>query len=148
LIRCLSTCINCEVTSEIDREKHLRHARDLMDRNFSNPALDLDQIAAVAFMSKSHFVRKFSEQFGLTPGAYLTGRRIERAQNLLRFANLTVTEVCQAVGLSSLGSFSAAFRAVTGESPSVFQRRWFGIEHPRIPGCEILMQSAALTRAL
>ena len=121
----------------------MRRARDLIDRNFSDPSLDLTRIATVAFLSKSHFVRRFSDRFGLTPGAYLTGRRLDRAKDLLRFANLTVTEVCQAVGYSSLGSFSAAFRAVTGESPSTFQRRWSAQDSPRIPGCEILMRTAA-----
>jgi len=132
------------VVKEIDRETHIRRARDLIDRDFYDSSLDLDQIAAIAFLSKSYFVRGFSHQFGLTPGAYLTGRRIERAQDLLRFANLTVTEVCHAVGYSSLGSFSAAFLTATGENPSLFQQRWLGQDHPRIPGCEILIRTTAL----
>ncbi|BDZ48269.1 hypothetical protein GCM10025867_05100 [Frondihabitans sucicola] len=114
-----------------------------MDRDFADSSLDLDRIASVAFLSKWSFVRRFSKQFGLTPGAYLTRRRIERAQDLLRFANLTVTEVCVAVGYLSIGSFSSAFRTATSESPSAFQQRWRGIGHPRIPGCEILMHTPA-----
>ena len=131
-------------TTEI--ETHLRRARDLMDRDFRDSDLDLDRIAAAAFLSRSYFVRRFSRQFGLTPGAYLTNRRIERAKDLLRFANLTVTEVCHAVGYSSLGSFSAAFLEATGENPSAFQRRWSARENPRIPGCEILMRSEWATQ--
>jgi AraC-like DNA-binding protein len=128
----------------IDPETPLRRARDLMDRDFANSSLDLDRIAAVAFLSKSYFVRRFSRQYGVTPGAYLTGRRIERARDLLRFANLTVTEVCSAVGYVSIGSFSSAFRAATGESPSNFQQRWQGLGQPRIPGCEILMHTTSV----
>lgn len=135
--------VNNHVSPSIDRETPLRRARDLMDRDFSNPSLDLDSVAAAAFLSKSYFVRRFSRQFGCTPGAYLTRRRIERAQDLLRFANLTVTEVCHAVGYSSLGSFSAAFLAMSGENPSAFQQRWHAQDHPRIPGCEILMRTIA-----
>ena len=85
---------------------HLRRARDHIDRHFAEP-LDVDALARVANISPSHFVRSFSAAFGETPIRYLTRRRIERAQDLLRHANLTVTEVCTAVGFASLGSFSA-----------------------------------------
>jgi transcriptional regulator GlxA family with amidase domain len=117
----------------------LRRARDLMDRQFGDDDLTLDRIAAAAYMSKSHFVRMYSRQFGITPAAYLSARRIERAQDLLRFANLTVTEVCHAVGFTSLGSFSTAFTERLGYSPSAYQRRWRGREQPRVPGCVFLM---------
>jgi AraC-like DNA-binding protein len=122
-----------------DSATYLRRARDLIDRRFTDAGLRLEQMAAAALMSKSHFVREFARQFGITPRAYLGLRRIERAQDLLRFANLTVTEVCHAVGFSSLGSFSAAFTERIGESPSQFQRRWRARGQPRIPGCELLM---------
>jgi catechol 2,3-dioxygenase-like lactoylglutathione lyase family enzyme len=72
---------------------HLRHARDHVDRHYREP-LDLDVLAAVASVSKYHFVRCFEATYGETPMRYLTRRRIERAQDLLRAANLTVTEVC------------------------------------------------------
>jgi transcriptional regulator GlxA family with amidase domain len=68
-------------------------------------------------VSKYHFARCFEAAYGETPIRYLTRRRIERAQDLLRVANLTVTEVCMAVGFSSLGSFSTRFAALVGESP-------------------------------
>lgn len=117
----------------------LRRARDLIDRQYGDDDLTLDRIAAAAYMSKSHFVRVFARQFGITPSAYLSRRRIERAQDLLRFANLTVTEVCHAVGFSSLGSFSTAFAERLASSPSAYQRRWRGREQPRVPGCVFLM---------
>jgi len=116
---------------------HLRRARDHIDRHFAEP-LDLEVIAGTAGISKFHFHRLFTAAYGRTPAAYLSERRVERAQDLLRSANLTVTEVCHGVGFSSLGSFSARFRETVGESPSEFQRRW-GMDGPRIPGCVVLM---------
>lgn len=88
---------------------HLRRARDLADRHYAEP-LDLDALAGAAHVSKYHFVRRFAEVYGETPMRYLTRRRIERAQDLLRAVNLTVPEVCMLVGFSSLGSFSSRFR--------------------------------------
>jgi AraC-like DNA-binding protein len=115
----------------------LRRARDHADRHFAEP-LDLDQLAAVACLSKYHFHRLFTATYARTPAAYLSERRIERAQDLLRATNLTVTEVCFAVGFSSLGSFSTRFREVVGETPGEFQRRYGG-RAPRIPGCHLFM---------
>lgn len=115
----------------------MRRARDHLDAHFHEP-VDLDRVAAVAALSKYHFHRLFTATYGRTPAAYLSERRIERAQDLLRATNLTVTEVCFAVGFSSLGSFSSRFRAVVGESPSQFQRRYGG-NAPRIPGCHLFM---------
>ena len=88
----------------------LRRARDLIDRDYAEP-LDLDAMAREAGYSRFHFARAFAAAYGETPRAYLTRRRIERAKSLLRTANLSVTEVCFLVGFSSLGSFSARFRA-------------------------------------
>jgi AraC-like DNA-binding protein len=87
---------------------HLRLARDHIDRHYREP-LDLDGLARIAGVSKHHFARSFDATYGETPIRYLTRRRIHRAQDLLRGANLTVTEVCMAVGFTSLGSFSARF---------------------------------------
>ena len=117
---------------------HLRRARDHLDRHFAEP-FDLDHLAALAGMSRFHFARSFATTYGTTPAAYLAGRRVERAQDLLRGANLTVTEVCHAVGYSSLGSFSSRFREIVGESPSAFQRRYATAGNPRIPGCYVFM---------
>jgi len=117
---------------------HLRRARDHADRQYAEP-LDLDALAAEARLSKYHFLRCFSATYGRTPAVYLTERRIERAQDLLRATNLTVTEVCHTVGFSSLGSFSSRFRAVVGESPSEFQARYAATGAPHIPGCLMFM---------
>jgi AraC-like DNA-binding protein len=117
---------------------HLRRARDLADRNYAEP-LDLAKLAAAAHVSKYHFLRCFAETYGRTPARYLTERRIERAQDLLRATNLTVTEVCHLVGYSSLGSFSSRFSELVGCSPSAYQARYVRSGAPHIPGCFIFM---------
>lgn len=117
---------------------HLRRARDLIDRSYADP-LDLDHLAAAAGVSKFHFLRCFREAYGTTPAAYLAERRIERAQDLLRATNLTVTEVCMLVGYSSLGSFSTRFRQVVGVTPSAYQAEFAGAGMPHIPGCWVFM---------
>jgi transcriptional regulator GlxA family with amidase domain len=119
--------------------RHLRSARDHMDRHFEQP-LDLDQLACVAGISKFHFVRSFEAAFGETPIRYLTRRRIERAQDLLRHANLTVTEICHAVGFSSLGSFSLRFTRLVGENPTAYRDRWAARGAVHVPGCYLFMR--------
>ncbi|MFE7746073.1 helix-turn-helix transcriptional regulator [Nocardia sp. NPDC057455] len=116
---------------------HLRRAKDLADRHYAEP-LNLDGLAAAAGVSKYHFLRAFAAVYGLTPAAYLAERRIERAQDLLRATNLTVTEVCMLVGYSSLGSFSSKFRQLVGVTPSEYQAK-FADGAPRIPGCFVFM---------
>jgi AraC-like DNA-binding protein len=123
---------------------HLRRARDHVDRHYAEP-LDLESLAAVAALSKWHFHRLFRSTYGLSPAAYVTQRRVERAQDLLRATNLTVTEVCHAVGFSSLGSFSSRFRELVGETPSEFQRR-YSEGAPHIPGCYVFMWGLAERR--
>jgi AraC-like DNA-binding protein len=123
---------------------HLRRARDHADRHFTEP-LDLAALAGVAGMSKYHFQRLFTATYGVSPSAHLSRRRVERAQDLLRATNLTVTEVCHAVGFTSLGSFSSRFREVVGETPSEFQRRYAANGAPHIPGCFIFMWGLAET---
>ncbi|GAB4048349.1 hypothetical protein GCM10028775_12210 [Catellatospora paridis] len=118
---------------------HLRRARDHIDRHYAE-AVDLDRLARVAGVSKFHFVRSFEATYGETPIRYLTRRRIERAQDLLRLANLTVTEVCMIVGFASLGSFSTRFRALTGETPTAYRDRWAARGGPHVPGCFLFMR--------
>ena len=101
---------------------YLRRARDLMDREYARP-LDVPALARVALMSTAHFSRQFRAAYGETPYNYLMTRRIERAKALLRRGDLTVTEVCLAVGCTSLGSFSSRFTEVVGESPSAYRAR-------------------------
>ena len=129
------------ITVPDDTRRHLRRARDHADRHFAEP-LDLAALAAVAGMSKYHFQRLFTATYGVSPAVHLSQRRIERAQDLLRATNLTVTEVCHAVGYSSLGSFSSRFRELVGCSPSEFQRR-YADGAPHIPGCYIFMWGLA-----
>ncbi len=117
---------------------HLRRARDLADRDYAQP-LDLDALASVAGVSKYHFLRCFTATYGRTPALYLAERRIERAQDLLRATNLTVTEVCMLVGYASLGSFSSRFRELVGVSPSAYQAKFAARGAPRIPGCFVFM---------
>ncbi len=121
---------------------HLRRARDHADVHYTEP-LDLAALAMVAGISKFHFQRLFTATYGLSPAADLSQRRVERAQDLLRVTNLTVTEVCMAVGFASLGSFSSRFRELVGESPSEFQARWARDGAPRIPGCFVFMRGLA-----
>lgn len=117
---------------------HLRRARDRADRDYAEP-LDLETLAAEAGVSKYHFLRAFASVYGLTPMQYLCERRIERAQDLLRATNLTVTEVCHLVGFSSLGSFSSRFSRLVGCSPSEYQARYAAAGVPHIPGCYVFM---------
>ncbi|MFJ4908785.1 helix-turn-helix transcriptional regulator [Streptomyces sp. NPDC093249] len=100
----------------------LRRARDTMDRDYALP-LDVPALAAVALMSTGHFARSFRAAYGETPYAYLMTRRVERAKALLRRGDLSVTEVCFAVGCTSLGSFSSRFTELVGESPSAYRAR-------------------------
>lgn len=112
---------------------HLRRARDLMDREYMRP-LDVAAIARAALMSTAHFSRRFREAYGETPYAYLTTRRIERAKALLRRGDISVSEVCWAVGCTSLGSFSARFTELVGETPTAYRARDHGAL-AGVPGC-------------
>lgn len=93
-----------------------------MDREYTEP-LDIATLAADALMSPGHFQRSFKEAYGETPYGYLMTRRVERAKALLRRGDLSVTEVCMAVGCTSLGSFSARFTELVGETPSAYRAR-------------------------
>jgi AraC-like DNA-binding protein len=123
----------------------LRRARDLADLRYADD-LNLDALSAAASVSKFHFSRCFAAAYGTTPIRYLTRRRIERAQDLLRAANLTVTEVCMMVGFSSLGSFSSRFRELVGESPSEYRDRHAREGTPSVPGCFLFMRGVATGR--
>ncbi|WP_428950611.1 helix-turn-helix transcriptional regulator [Streptomyces sp. cg35] len=107
---------------ELDDLVRLRRARDRMDRDYAEP-LDVTALARDALMSPGHFSRSFRTAYGETPYSYLMTRRIERAKALLRRGDLTVTEVCFAVGCTSLGSFSSRFTELVGETPSAYRAR-------------------------
>jgi AraC-like DNA-binding protein len=118
---------------------HLRRAKDLMDRAYVED-LDLAAVARAAGCSRYHFLRSFHAAYGETPGRYLTRRRIERAKDLLRATNLTVTEICCLVGFASLGSFSARFSQLVGVSPTAYRAESVRAGGPPpIPGCFVLM---------
>jgi AraC-like DNA-binding protein len=103
----------------------LRRVRDRIDREYAQP-LDVEALARGAQMSAGHLSRQFRLAFGESPYSYLMTRRIERAMALLRRGNLSVTEVCFAVGCSSLGTFSTRFTELVGVPPSIYRRRAAG----------------------
>jgi AraC-like DNA-binding protein len=107
---------------ELANLAHLRRARDLIDREYARP-LDVSALARAALMSSAHFSRQFRATYGETPYSYLMTRRIERAKLLLRRGDLSVTEVCLEVGCTSLGSFSARFTQLVGETPTAYRAR-------------------------
>ena len=111
----------------------LRRARDRMDRDYAQP-LDVPLLAREAHMSVGHFQRQFKAAFGETPYSWLMTRRIERAMHLLRLGRLSVTEVCMEVGCTSLGSFSAKFTELVGETPSAYRARPHD-DLVGVPGC-------------
>jgi AraC-like DNA-binding protein len=100
----------------------LRQVRDRIDREYAQP-LDVEALARGAHMSAGHLSREFRLAFGESPYGYLMTRRIERAMALLRRGDLSVTEVCFAVGCSSLGTFSSRFSDLVGVSPSSYRRQ-------------------------
>src|SRR5690349_7701509 len=104
-----------------------------MDREYARP-LDVPAMARAALMSPSHFARRFRAAYGETPYGYLMTRRIERAKALLRKGDLAVTEVCMAVGCTSLGSFSTRFTELVGETPSAYRARTHHVVAV-VPGC-------------
>jgi AraC-like DNA-binding protein len=118
---------------ELENLAHLRRARDLMDREYARP-LDVDSIARAALMSPAHFSRRFRAAYGETPYGYLMTRRIERAKALLRRGDVSVSEACWAVGCTSLGSFSARFTKLVGETPTAYRARDHGALEG-MPGC-------------
>jgi AraC-like DNA-binding protein len=118
---------------ELENLAHLRRARDLMDREYARP-LDVPGLARAALMSPGHFSRQFRAAYGETPYGYLMTRRIERAKALLRLGDLSVTEVCMEVGCTSLGSFSARFTELVGETPTAYRARDHSVL-ASVPGC-------------
>ncbi len=123
---------------------HLRRARDLIDREYARP-LDVPAMARTALMSPAHFSRRFRAAYGETPYSYLMTRRIERAKALLRRGDLSVTDVCMAVGCTSLGSFSTRFTELVGESPSAYRARDHTALAP-VPGCWTMVVTRPVRR--
>jgi AraC-like DNA-binding protein len=111
----------------------LRRVRDRIDREYAQP-LDVEALARGAHMSAGHLSRQFKLAYGESPYGYLMTRRIERAMALLRIGDLSVTDVCFAVGCSSLGTFSTRFTELVGVPPSTYRREATG-EALGIPPC-------------
>jgi len=120
-------------TPNLDDLARLRRVRDRMDREYERP-LDVEALARGAHMSAGHFSRQFRAAYGESPYSYLMTRRIERAMALLRRGDLSVTEVCFAVGCSSLGTFSSRFTELVGMPPSTYRREAAG-PAAGIPSC-------------
>ena len=111
----------------------LRRVRDRIDREYAQP-LDVEALARGVNMSAGHLSRQFRAAYGESPYSYLMTRRIERAMALLRRGDLSVTEVCFAVGCASLGTFSTRFTELVGMPPSTY-RRQAADGRPGIPAC-------------
>ncbi len=113
----------------------LRRVKDRMDREFDQP-LDVVSLARDVHLSAGHLSRQFKAAYGESPYSYLMTRRIERAMTLLRTTELSVTEVCFAVGCSSLGTFSTRFKELVGVAPRVYRER--GADPlPGMPPCVV-----------
>jgi AraC-like DNA-binding protein len=128
------------VRRELHNLEFLLRARTLIELEFASD-LNLQRLAAESGFSRHHFTREFRRAFRYTPHQYLTRRRMERAKELLRNQELSVSQVCLAVGYRSMGSFSTAFTRATGASPIIYrfrlaqqidQRKW-------VPACYLAM---------
>ena len=123
----------------------LCYARDLL-RDWDDEPLPMVAVARASGLTRFHFIRLFKAVFGETPHQYRSRAQIEKAKHLLILSHLSVTDVCMAIGFSSLGSFSALFSGRVGISPSEFQRRYRSTSAPEqqlpaslIPGCLLLL---------
>src|SRR5215469_12596729 len=123
----------------------LCHARDLL-RDWEDDPLSVSVVARISGLTRFHFIRLFKALFGETPHQYRSRAQVEKAKHLLILSDLSITDVCMAVGLSSLGSFSALFSRRVGMSPSEFRLRYRAtslsagqLPASLIPGCLSLM---------
>lgn len=121
--------------AHVPAARHLQRARDLVDARYAEP-LSVDDMAAAAGLSRAHFSRAFRREFGTSPHAYLLTRRMERAAAMLRLTDNSVTDICLAVGLRGLGSFTTSFKRIHGRTPTEYRAA-----HPpardsiRVPTC-------------
>jgi AraC-like DNA-binding protein len=107
-------------TAFVPPARHLLRAKDLADARYFEP-LTVDDLARAARLSRAHFSREFRREFGESPHAYLLTRRLERAASLLRTTDRSVAEICFAVGLQSVGSFTSSFSRTYGISPTAYR---------------------------
>jgi AraC-like DNA-binding protein len=119
----------------VPRARHLLRAKDLIDARYREP-LDVPTLARAAHLAPAHFSREFRRAFGETPHQYLLTRRLERAAALLRNTDRTVADICLAVGLRSVGSFTTSFSRTFGRSPTAYRASYPpALARARIPTC-------------
>jgi AraC-like DNA-binding protein len=117
--------------------RHLLRAKDVADARYVE-ALDVDDLARAAGLSRAHFSREFRRAFGESPHAYLLTRRLERAAALLRMTDRSVADICFSVGLQSVGSFTTSFTRTYGASPTAYRKAFPPASaHARIPTCVV-----------
>jgi AraC-like DNA-binding protein len=115
--------------------RHLLRAKDLADARYSEP-LTVDDMARAAGLSRAHFSREFRRAFGESPHVYLLTRRLERAAALLRTTDHTVADICIAVGLDSIGSFTTSFSRMFGRTPTAYRAAFPpAADRALIPAC-------------
>ena len=127
------------MTDSPNTHAHLEAARTFIDENLAQP-LSVDDLAKHACLSRYHFIRQFRRHFYVTPHQYLTRKRLDKARELLADSQLTITDICFAVGFESVGSFSTLFHRDVGWSPSIYRARvWAQRQNPYkfIPGCYV-----------
>jgi AraC-like DNA-binding protein len=118
-------------------DRHLLRARDLVDARYFEP-LGVDDLAGAAGLSRAHFSREFRRAFGESPHAYLLTRRLERAAALLRTTDRSVAEICLAVGLHSVGSFTTSFTRTYGRSPTAYRAAFPpAAQYALVPACVV-----------
>ena len=115
--------------------RHLLRARDLADSRYSEP-VGVEDMARAAGLSRAHFSREFRRTFGESPHAYLLTRRLERSAAMLRTTDRSVADICMAVGLVSVGSFTSSFTRTFGMSPTAYRAAYPPAAHSiRVPSC-------------
>jgi AraC-like DNA-binding protein len=115
--------------------RHLLRAKDLADHRYMEP-LGVEDMARAAGLSRAHFSREFRKAFGTSPHAFLLTRRLERAAALLRDTDRSVTEICLAVGLQGVGSFTTSFKRTYGKSPTAYRASFPpASRNARVPAC-------------
>ncbi len=115
--------------------RHLVRAKDLVDARYAD-SITVTDMAKAAGLSKAYFTRRFRATFGESPRAYLLTRRLERAATMLRITDRSVADICMAVGLSSVGSFTTCFTRTYGLSPTVYRDAFPpAADYALVPAC-------------